>query len=629
MRPRFKSFAVLVTLFVFNEVIVARLHDESVRAANEYSTTLKSEQRSFLYSHMSSSDLSSLRSISNNKNILKKNNVSHKAHKPNEHRIIESEFSERMASRRAAARAKIAQHRPETSSLHKIDSKEFTNIKSKLSNIDPELKKTEHQWIRQMNWNSGNDPDPYESSFLADSGVEYDWWAQGYRLVGGYIDCDTERNDGSHDSGDDDGGNTGCPRWMIWASYYNPNYNGGGREEYFEYGDQDFYKEDEAITDEPLSHLDCHAPDTEWVLIGIYRQEFYQFIEQISKHLWAIDEYEYVVALAGLAYMTDSDCWLVAYDDDGNPIYAGVQPLPLGKFQMSLYSDEQCLFINEHLDMTFDDLGLTSSMKLSSHDEGNDDGYDDDMYATLDGYWKSAQEYTLELLNEVYEEYKYCTLCMDYPTYQDGYFIGDYGTDEDDLINQCWKFHSHDSYTCESDCLSLADSQGTIVEIRYGDKFFGEAWDGSHGSGRETHYDHYKQGYTTDSNQAKFEKFKATMFMTLSGILFISTFLAYTVSRGESKDVEKSRALLTEVERERARSSSRGHSRSKSKHRSKSRGLDDETRVSRKSTSSKRSERSRRSGRSKSKSRRDINEYDDENIIPTRTKSEEEHYRNF
>ena len=32
--------------------------------------------------------------------------------------------------------------------------------------------------------------------------------------------------------------------------------------------------------------------------MGVYRQEFYQFIEQISKHLWAIDDYEYAVALA-------------------------------------------------------------------------------------------------------------------------------------------------------------------------------------------------------------------------------------------------------------------------------------------------------------------------------------------
>jgi hypothetical protein len=91
--------------------------------------------------------------------------------------------------------------------------------------------------------------------------------------------------------------------------------------------------------------MDCHSPDTEWLLLGVYRQEFYQYIEQISKHLWAIDDYEYVVALAGLAYMTDSDCFGVGYDSNGNYIYAGVAPQPYGKFEMALYTDTYCLVI--------------------------------------------------------------------------------------------------------------------------------------------------------------------------------------------------------------------------------------------------------------------------------------------
>lgn len=59
-------------------------------------------------------------------------------------------------------------------------------------------------------------------------------------------------------------------------------------------------------------------------------------------------------------------------------------------------------------------------------------------------------------------------------SYQDGYFNGDYGTDEDDLINQCWKFYSHDSYHCNYECLSLADAQGTINQVKYGNKYYGE-----------------------------------------------------------------------------------------------------------------------------------------------------------
>ena len=310
-------------------------------------------------------------------------------------------------------------------------------------------------------------------------------------------------------------------------------------------------------------------------MLGVYRQEFYQFIEQISKHLWAIDEYEYVVALAGLAYMTDYDCWQISGgDDDGDVIYAGVQPLSEGKFQMSLYADSDCLYPTEFDGLNYDSFGMASDMELSSQDV--DYGDDDALYSQLYGYWTESQEYTLALLNEVYEEYKYCTLCMDYPTYQDGYFIGDYGTDDDDIINQCWKFHSHDSYPCESDCIAMASEQGTIVQLKYGDKYYGNEWDGVGFYGGSTHYDHYKQGYTTDTNSSKLEKLKANAFLTFSGILFIATFLAFAVARGtrRSNKGDKSRALLTDEEKDRARgrekSTERSRTRSKSKSRSKS-----------------------------------------------------------
>ena len=59
---------------------------------------------------------------------------------------------------------------------------------------------------------------------------------------------------------------------MMWAAYIDPNYAGGGYDEYF--------------GDNAEGTLDCHSPDTDWKLIGVYRQEFYQYVEQISKHLW-------------------------------------------------------------------------------------------------------------------------------------------------------------------------------------------------------------------------------------------------------------------------------------------------------------------------------------------------------
>lgn len=363
-----------------------------------------------------------------------------------------------------------------------------------------------HQWLRRAAWyNVGGGGDgsysPYDLKTMVSPGAEYDGWAQAYRMLGGVIDCDKERDDSEG----------GCARWMMWAAYVNPNYQGGGYDEY--YGD------------EAVSVLDCHDPNTEWQLLGVYRQEFYQFYEQISKHLWAIDEYEYIVALAGLAYMTDVDCFEV-----DNGYYAGPEPLQGGKMQMSLYSDEDCLYPQEDTGYTYDDMGMQSDVELGSQHSGDngDNGGDDDYVDNAEQYWYDAQEYTFTMFNEVYDDFLYCTPCNDYPTYQDGYFIGDDGTDEDDIINQCWKFFSHDTHNCEADCIAQGDAQGTITQITYGDTTFGQALDMSGWSGGGTN------GGAT-SKSARMERLKANLFVTFAGIVFVATFLAFAVARGSGQ----------------------------------------------------------------------------------------------
>ena len=314
--------------------------------------------------------------------------------------------------------------------------------------------------------------------------------------------------------------------------YVNPNYQGNEYNEYF--------------GENPTSVLDCHNPDSDWQLLGVYRQEFYQYIEQISKHLWAVDEYEYVVALAGLSYMTKYECFYVGSDSSGNSIYASVAPKPYGKFQMALYTDGgYCLTPNDSLGMTYDDFGLTSDVNLGSKDQNDD-------YSSYYEWWSDAQEYTLTNLNDVYEEFKYCTSCVDYPTYQDGFFIGDYGTDDDDLINQCWKFYSHDSYTCEAECISMAHAQGSILSIQYGDSVFGSSI-ASFYAAKDT------------AAESGFSRLLANVFLTTSFLLFVATFLAFAVARRsryrESRS-SKSRRLLDDDHGDRSRRSHRSKSRS-------------------------------------------------------------------
>jgi hypothetical protein len=391
--------------------------------------------------------------------------------------------------------------------------------------------------------------------------------------------------------------------------YVDPSYAGNGYDEYF--------------GDDPSGELDCHHPDSEWVLLGVYREEFYQYIEQISKHLWAIDDYEYIVALAGLSYMTDYDCFLVGTSSDGDSIYAGVAPKAEGKWQMALYTDGYCITPNDDLGVTFDSYGLTSDVSLGSGDkdgDGNDDAtYDND----VSEWWSDSQEYTLTQLNDVYESFKYCTSCVDYPTYQDGYFIGDYGTDDDDLINQCWKFWSHDSFTCDADCISLGHAQGTILSVSYGEESWGEALS-----------DFYTAGSANNdteeiADESRWSRLMANVFMTFSFVVFVATFLAFAVARRsrhrERSSGGRSRRLIDD-ERRSSRPEGDGVFRSSSRAaRSKSRGAGGSSRSksATKRSSSSRKERTpnttyeppssnttrSKSTRTKSQSRRHVDDF--------------------
>jgi hypothetical protein len=350
--------------------------------------------------------------------------------------------------------------------------------------------------------------------------------------------------------------------------------------------------------------MDCHHPNTEWQLLGVYRQEFYQFIEQISKHLWALDEYEYVVALAGLAYMTDDDCFYVGTTSGGDSIYAGIAPQEYGGFQMALYTDGYCLTPNENTGYTFDSYGLYSDVNLASG-EGDDGGGGD--YSWADEWWQDTQEYTLSQLNGVYDDFKYCTSCIDYPTYQDGYYIGDTGTDEDDLINQCWKFYSHDSYPCEADCVAMAHAQGTILSVVLEDKMYGKPQDDFYSDSTEVSSTKTSSAVKIES---QFSRLLANVFVTFSFIVFVATFLAFAVarrSRYRESRTSKSRRLLDDDD---------GRSpRSKRSSRSKSKGRDEDGDGLFRTTSRK---SSRSKSRSKKQRSRGTSERDDE-YEPPRT----------
>jgi hypothetical protein len=403
-----------------------------------------------------------------------------------------------------------------------------------------------YKWV----FHDGFDPYNETGYRYARSDTQYSRYSQAYRMLGGYIDCDHPKDSGSQDQNNDNNGDSGsgCARWMMWAAYVNKNYssqqgesrylesyyNGTSDEyekaanddnSYYNYGTDDVYQNRDNTNmyyyaNKRENNLDCGDQGSGWRLLGVYRQEFYQYYEQISKHMWAIDDASYVVALAGLSYMSDSDCTYAGKDYNGNKLYAGPQPLYGGYFQMGMYTDSYCVTL-DNSGYTYDDFAAKTDLDLGC-DDSDDDGAScftqqqyygnnnedrrelgnntDDTTSSSSYYnqgnfdykvsdlseayevWNSTQEYTMANFNTVYQDFMSCTPCMDYPTYQDGFFNGNTGYQEDDLVNQCWKFYSHDSYTCNGECQYFGLDQGTVNAPLYSDTYYGSDSGGYSGS---------------------------------------------------------------------------------------------------------------------------------------------------
>ena len=407
-------------------------------------------------------------------------------------------------------------------------------MQEQMKKDDPKLERPENRWLRN------NKLQAYELQDLADPSQYYDAWAQAYRMLGAYIHCDDKNNNWAYYNNNNKNNGQGCQRWIVWAAYVNPNYQGNGINEYVANQSDDYYSQGyynaggvssggqynqangqynsqnngyynkngynnngynsnsnnnnnknknnnynkNNKNNQPISLLDCHDAGTEWKLLGVYRAVFYDYFEQISKHLWYYTSSEYSIATNGLDYMGDGECEDAGNDRYGNYVYKAPRPVEGGSIEIGLYMDADCTVLyNEDDETNADNIGGNYGGNYYNNKKNNNNnnknknynyGYDD-YYGYQNGGQSSTnvQEYTLTLFNEVFEEFKYCTLCLDYPSYQDGYFNGD-GYDDDDLVNQCWKFFSHDTYKCGSDCIAQADFQGTINVFKYGKKYYGK-----------------------------------------------------------------------------------------------------------------------------------------------------------
>jgi hypothetical protein len=123
----------------------------------------------------------------------------------------------RMKERREKAARHFAIMNPNPQQLERVDPEEWEDVEKRQQEQHANHERKLSSWFS----NSGGSTSPYSTSVLADPSVDYDMWAQGYRMLGGFIDCDhgTEEDQHSQDNNNDNNDNdTACSRWMMWAA---------------------------------------------------------------------------------------------------------------------------------------------------------------------------------------------------------------------------------------------------------------------------------------------------------------------------------------------------------------------------------------------------------------------------
>lgn len=125
----------------------------------------------------------------------------------------------------------------------------------------------------------------YAQSWADGVNQEWDDYQQAWRFLGFFIDCDDDSHWHYDDdtyvqqysgSGDEEYTASGCPRYVLWAAYIDPEYEGGGIGEY-QFWNRDKQKWDatscnyNAEENGRCAKMDCHTADTHWQLLGLYK----------------------------------------------------------------------------------------------------------------------------------------------------------------------------------------------------------------------------------------------------------------------------------------------------------------------------------------------------------------------
>lgn len=347
----------------------------------------------------------------------------------------------------------------------------------------------------------------------------YDSYSTAWRYLGSYIDdCSTSSKWYSSC--------TSGTRKLLWAAYYDPNYEGEQIGEY-QYYTSDGEWDDSTCTGDRCAKMDCHDPYTEdssWELLGVYKESVSfdndNFFEQLFKHqvsacyrgigarpvfvrsfdlsltlrlplrdeqgycLWDGDKEDNDYGSQDSDAWQDSNYWFMQTMRKELPegctqtsgfsgtYYIAMKPQEGGDMTLGVYTDSSC---STEADYTYEDYQSYATSLTATASSGAFDTWN----AGMDAYkiCQPCRAYNREATECSGE---HCDRRRRLGEEEDGQ-----GDEEqngfncyDDAgyqnCNQCYKFETHtDMEEADASDLSLADSQGTILLIEYDDVWYG------------------------------------------------------------------------------------------------------------------------------------------------------------
>lgn len=300
--------------------------------------------------------------------------------------------------------------------------KEWTTMKDSKVEFQPaaNLSPLAERHLRQLTSASS-----LRQMFADGAETYYDEYAQAWRALGFYTDCDYVMDNNQ-------GGNVGgCQRFLLWAAYVDEGYSGNGPSEYKFYDRHSNRWDTSGCKDgERCVAMDCHLPDSHFSLLAFFKEPQYdEFFEQLLQYqgdcLWTDDEYNFMQAYSSarnLLPITAQQGCIGTYLMDGQDyIYYNLKPAEYGELGIGIYTDADCIVEYKGTNLTPQTLLQKvicdgASYQNAEGDNGNgDDDEADALYQQICATstttaWSLSSD--LNTWNDAFDVFKQCQPCM-------------------------------------------------------------------------------------------------------------------------------------------------------------------------------------------------------------------------